>query len=197
VGLYDWLSGNLPDARKLDDLALRYGLQVLRRVQSEMKSRLGVIVVGFVDNGAVFMRGSGFEPMEIAASPEFFLIGSGSSVALEVLDERKQRISMTLARTLLHVHEALKSAKIRSRSVGPPSWYVVIMSKAKHPPAGAMLRFPANPQLLSEWSRAYKKRNDTSSLDGHVPNVQAKALLQFHIPKRSQSLAHETLALAQ
>lgn len=192
ISLNDWLSGKLPDANHLDDLALRYGLQVLSRVRNEMTQKLGIILAGFMENGLVFLRAVGAKPMEEAALPPNYVIGTGSRAALDVLSRREQGTDCTLARSLLHVYEALRAARASARkTVGPPAAYLVMRSE-KNPELPGLTRFPAESALLRGWHKAYKNRGNTKSLDSPVANHQAKCLLRRHQSRASMVLTHET-----
>jgi hypothetical protein len=156
VSLADWQSGKLPNGCKMDDLALRWGLTILRRVKDEMRTQIGLIVLGFAENGIVFMRGVGADPTEETTTPEYYVIGSGSLAAIEVLNARKQSIYTSLARSLLHIYEALAAARRAEKTVGPPAPYVVIRPKNAAQPNG-MWQFPAQSHLLRQWSKLSKE----------------------------------------
>ncbi len=190
VSLQDWLSGTLPDGREFNDEAFRWGLSILQRVKGNFSKQLAVIVVGFADNGIVFMRGIGAEAIEEAASPASFVIGSGSCAAMDVLTKRGQNSDTTMARSLLHIYEALNASRKKEKTVGPPSAYVVIRPHHVGDPTG-MWRFPAESHLLRGWNKAYRKRTDTRSLDKTIPNQQAIALLRRHVPRQHQVLTGE------
>jgi 20S proteasome alpha/beta subunit len=194
VSLDDWLSGTLKDGRKLDDLALRWGLTILQRVKKEFCSKLALIVVGFADNGIVFMRGIGAEAIEEAASPPYYVIGSGSYAAMEVLTKRGQNTDTSIARSLLHIYEALRAAR-KEKTVGPPSAYVVIRP-ARLGKTSGVWRFPAESPLLRGWYKAYRKRSNTGSLDMPLPNDQVRGLLRRHMPRQHQVLTDEIVRLA-
>ena len=194
TNLHNWQSGKLPNDCKMDALALRWGLTILARVKQEFGSQVGLIVVGFADNGIVFLRAVGAEPIEDTAAPECYVIGSGSVAAMEVLTKRKQHVDTTLARSLLHVYEALKAARHSVKTVGPPAPYMVIRPRNTTLQPG-MWVFPAESHLLRSWSKTYRNRADTKSLDKTLPNEQATALLTRHLPRQSQVLTHETVKL--
>jgi len=192
IGLSAWQAGKLPNGQKMDDLALRWGLSVLRRTKENLRSQLGLIVLGFAENGIVFMRGIGAEPTEETTVPEYYVIGSGSLAAIEVLTKRKQDIYTSLARSLLHIYEALKAARRSQKTVGPPAPYLVIRPLNAAEPNG-MWRFPAESHLLRSWSKHYRNRADTGSLDKDLPNSQAQHLLRQHVTVSHQVLTHETV----
>lgn len=194
VSLDDWISGTLPDGRKFTEESFRWGLAILQRVKKEFVSKLALIVVGFADNGIVFMRGIGAEAIEEAASPACYVIGSGSYAAMEVLTERRQNIETSMARSLLHVYEAMKAAR-KEKTVGPPSAYVVIRP-ARLGKTSGVWRFPAESPLLRGWCKAYQKRSDTGSLDMPLPNDQVRGLLRKHMPRQHQVLTDEIVKLA-
>jgi hypothetical protein len=151
-----------------------------------------MIVVGFAENGIVFMRGVGAEPTEETTTPEYFVIGSGSLAAIEVLTKYRQDIYTSLARSLLHIYEALKAARRAERTVGPPAPYLVIRPKNVAQPNGVW-QFPAQSHLLRQWSKHYHGRESTGSLDKDLPNAQAQHLLRSHAPVSHQVLTHETV----
>ncbi|MFB3916797.1 MAG: hypothetical protein ACE14M_08710 [Terriglobales bacterium] len=194
VSLAEWQAGKLPNADKLDPLALQWGRTVLEDVRDKLRYSLGLILLGFVDNGPVFFRAWGAEPLDEAANPEFYAIGSGSEAALDVLIRREQNIYTTMARSLLHLYEALKAARQHEKTVGPPAPYIVIRPHNAAKPTGVM-RFPAESKLLRGWGKAYRKRMSTESLDKDLPNVQVKHLLERHVPMRSQVLTDQTVNL--
>jgi hypothetical protein len=194
TNLHNWQSGNLPNDHKMDDLALRWGLTILDRVKRKLSEQLALIVVGFADNGVVFLRTVGAEPIEDTAAPECYVIGSGSVAAMEVLTKRKQHVDTTLARSLLHIYEALKAARRIEKTVGPPAPYMVIRRRNTALQPG-MWVFPAESHLVRTWSKIYRERADTGSLDKALPNEQAIALLRKHLPRQSQVLTHETVKL--
>jgi 20S proteasome alpha/beta subunit len=154
ISLSNWQAGNLPNGQKMDDLALRWGLTVLKRVKQELRSQLGLVIIGFAENGIVFMRGIGAEPTEETTTPEYYVVGSGSVAAIEVLTKRRQGIYTTMARSLLHVYEALKAARRREKTVGPPAAYVVVRPNSVVTAPG-MWRFPAESPLLRGWGKAW------------------------------------------
>ena len=181
-----WLKGRTPDG-PLGNSAFVNGLAALRRVRDELRNDLGLIVLGWVDNSPVFLKAIGAEPLAESASPPIYAIGSGRIAALNALNRREQDIEMTLARSVLHVYEALKAAR-KEKTVGPPDWYIVIRKDK-------MWRFNCEAPLLREWYRAYKKRPNTASLDTGLPNEQASRLLVEHGPRRRfRPSNHETLA---
>jgi hypothetical protein len=192
ISLEDWQCGKLRDARKLDDLALRYGLQVLREARTELKDHLGIIAAGFVENGIVFVRAIGAELLEEAASPPIYVVGTGSRAAMDVLSKREQSIDCTMARSLLHVYEALRAARrSEPETVGPPAAYVVLRAES-HRELPGISRFPAESHLLRAWCKAYRKRTSTQSLDTLAANHQVKCLFRGYRPRPGMVLTHET-----
>jgi hypothetical protein len=188
VSLNAWLSGKLPNAERLDQLALRAGLSVLRRVKEDLYGKLAVIVGGFVENGIVFLRAVGAEPIEEASSPPVFVIGTGSRHAMDAMSRRGQNTDCTLARSLLHVYEALREARLGERdTVGPAAAYVVLRAQE------GMMRFPAECPLVKDWYKVYRKRSSTHTLDSSVANHQAKCLLVKHQPRAAMILTHESI----
>ena len=166
--LHDWLAGKLPTGEPFNDRAHREGMRILAGVRKEFRSKVGIIVAGFLKSGPVFLRGLGFEPVEDAASPAVYVIGgTGAVEAMRVLIERQQNVEMGIARSLLHVYEALRAAKI-DKGVGDAASYVVMRPLTARLPNG-MLRFLPDHPLLKQWSKMYRLR-DTSPLDSRTAN---------------------------
>jgi hypothetical protein len=62
------------------------------------------------------------------SSPGVYVIGSGQLHAMKVLNGRKQNYGMSLARTLLHVHEAMMAAQAE-KTVGTSPGYIVMRKR--------------------------------------------------------------------
>lgn len=189
--LNDWLTGKLPTGDPINGYAVREGMRVLKGVREAFRSKVGIILAGFLQTGPVFLRGLGFEPVEDAASPAIYVIGGKGAVeAFQVLITRKQNVEMSLARTVLHVFEALKAAKI-DEGVGDPASYVVMRPWNVPTPHG-MQRLDSEHPLLKQWSKTYRLR-DTEPLDLPMAKTLIEGALFVEKVKRSQWLGPQTL----
>jgi len=185
--LEDWIAGQLPSGRPFHGYTVAEGLRVLREVRVEMKSTVGIIVVGFLRENPIFFKAIGAEPIEDSATPHNYVIGAGTAAhnALDVLNARKQNIEMGIARTLLHVHEAMKAAS-SDKFVGEPNSYVVIRPHSVRRPNG-IVRLDAKNPLLKQWSKTYKNKN-SDGLDRTFANDLINEALVPNNAKRSQWL---------
>jgi hypothetical protein len=86
---------------------------------------------------------------------------------MQKLNDRSQNPSFGLARTILHVHEAMMAARQNS-TVGPPNDYLVFIKG--QPP----LQMPANSVLLERWLTAFSGKG-TQSLDSEPSNLAIQA----------------------
>ncbi len=86
---------------------------------------------------------------------------------------------MSLARTLLHVHEAMLAARNSERKgVGRAKYYVVLKKCEEQP-----LYLDANSPTLESWRKAYRGRKTTASLDDST--IAAKDIyMQLHYRPR-------------
>ncbi len=160
--LNDWLAGKLPTGQPMNEYAHKWGVTVLKGVRNDFRNKVGIIVAGFLKSGPVFLRGLGFEPVEDAASPANYVIGGlGATEAFKVLIKRGQNVEMGIARSLFHVYEAMKAAKVDA-GVGDPASYIVMRPWSVARPQG-MLRFHPDHPMLKQWSKAY--RRDSSPLE--------------------------------
>jgi hypothetical protein len=168
VSINDWIAGKLPTGQAFNELALREGLRVLRRVKDEMPQKAAILMVGFIRENPIFCRGLGAAPIEEAASPHIHVIGGQGAVdALQVLIDRKQNVEMGIARTLTHLYEALKAAR-RDKGVGEASAYVVMRPWTVGRPHGMLRIKPDHPQL-KQWAKDYASK-DTDWLDTPTAN---------------------------
>jgi hypothetical protein len=189
--LNDWLAGKLPSGEPFNEHAHRWGLQILKNVRSEFRNKVGIIVAGFVNNGPVFLRGLGFEPVEDAASPAIYVIGGrGASEAFSVLIRRGQNVEMGIARSMFHIYEALKAAKV-DEGVGDPASYVVMRPWTVARPQG-MLRFHPDHPMLKQWCETYR-RGDTSPLESRESNELIYRALDVERIKDTQWLGPKNL----
>ena len=186
LSLRDWLKGKLPTGESFNEYAHKEGLRVLRRVKEDMYSKTAVIVGGFLRDEAVFCRALGALPVEESVTPAIFVIGGKGAVeAQQVLINRNQSIEMGIARTLLHVYEALKAAR-SDKGVGDPCGYVVIRPHTKSAPNG-VLRFHSQHPILKKWSKEYALR-DTEPLESRFANDMINGGMTVATAKRSQWL---------
>lgn len=189
-GLKEWLSGKLPTGEPFNEYAHKWGLQVLRNVRDHFRNKVGIIVGGFLETGPVFFRGLGFE-LEDAASPAVYVIGGKGAIdAMKVLIKRGQNVEMGLARSLFHIYEAMKAAKI-DVGVGEPAAYTVMRPYTVDRPQG-MLRFHPDHPMLRQWSKTYRNRS-TEPLESREANELVKrGMVPERVPN-SQWLGPKTL----
>ena len=131
--------------------------RILRSGRALMRSTevmVELIVGGFTPDSAVLLSTAYKDPPEIVSS--HVTVGSGWKRALVALDKRKQNPHYSCQRTILHIAEALKAAKIE-RTVGPPADYIILQR-------GAVRRFKARDPFVSELITKYKGR-DSAELD--------------------------------
>lgn len=183
VSLQDWLIGKLPSGVTFNEYAHREGMRVLRHVRQEARGKIGIIVTGFLGGSAVFLRGLGFEPVEDSASPAIYVVGGkGAEESLKVLINRKQSIEMGVARTILHMHEALEAARV-DRGVGEASSYVVMRPWTSPRPHG-MLRFPPDHPTVKQWREKYALKS-TEALESRFANdLVNEAMIPAIAPKK-------------
>src|SRR5579862_1640676 len=86
---------------------------------------------------------------------------------MSALNEREQNVEMGVARSILHVYEAMKAAKI-DKGVGEPARYVVMRSWTGPRPHG-MLRINADHPTLKQWGNMYKGKS-TEALETRMAN---------------------------
>jgi hypothetical protein len=138
-----------------------------------------LIVGGFLGRGEpILLRGIKMFDHEEEASPGVYTIGNREAMirANEVLRKRKQCQDYGLPRTLLHIYEALEAAR-RDKTVGPPSWYVVLK-------LNQTMRFPSDSLHLKEWARHYHQRDSTVSLEqNEIAYKQVESQLIMHKPR--------------
>jgi 20S proteasome alpha/beta subunit len=193
VSIYDWIAGKLPTGQPFNEYAMREGLRVLKQVKSEMDFKVGIILAGFLREDAIFLRGIGAYPIEESATPSIYVIGGKGAIdALQVLVNRNQDVEMGIARTLLHVYEALRAAK-SDKGVGEPSGYLVIRPHTTRRPNGIQRIFPNHP-LLEQWSKEYKLRDSESLATRTANDLINAALFPAKLPP-SQWLGPKELML--
>ena len=190
--LEQWLSGKLPSGLPFNEYAHREGLRILQGVKNGAYSKMAVIVAGFLRENPIFLRGLGASPVEESATPAIFVIGGKGAVeAQHVLNTREQSIEHGIARTLLHIYEALRAATQADRYVGTPSSYVIIRPRTARRPNG-VLRMSANHPLLVGWAKKYKQCS-SEGLDSRAANDLAHEALFVARTKISQWLGPQEM----
>ena len=129
-----------------------------------------LIVSGFVDGDPVLFRASGKEELQSDSTLGVYVIGSrGAQAAMNHLNKRGQTLMRGLPSTLLHIHEAMEAARKADREhIGPPAIYAVISFDK------GLWRFDPQSHLLKGWAKAYKNREDTSSLETELATEQVR-----------------------
>ena len=156
ISLHEWATGKVPGG-KLDELIYRAGAKRLE----DTPLKVELIVAGFIQSETMFFKAARKEPLQEESSPGVYAIGIGDVAAMKVLNRRGQRISMSLARTLLHVHEAMRaSRRAHPRLIGSAPVYLVMRKSVPR-----TLYISASAPILESWRRAYSKRRNTASLD--------------------------------
>jgi len=120
--------------------------------------RVGLIVAGFMRGQTMFFRAVQKERLQEETSPGIYVIGSGQVHAMDVLNRRVQNTHMSLARTMLYVHEAMTAARIE-KTVGSAQGYIVMKRERR------ILFVPSTLPILEDWRKAYARRSSTASLD--------------------------------
>ena len=168
ISLSQLLRGKLPEG-PLDEVAKRYAHGIMKQTPFIFE----IIVVGFLGNEPLFFRGSEKRYLEGEVGPGIYVIGSkGKIAALDHLNKRGQNPTCGLARSLLHVYEALEIARTADREkIGKPSWYSVVREDS------GQWRFDPATHLLRGWASHYKNRPNTISLHSDLARKQAETLL--------------------
>ena len=177
LSLQEWQTGRVPSG-KLDRLLLEAG-KVL--IQNELKDfSVELIVGGFLGNHQlVFYKVSRMRHLEASSAPGVFAIGTGGVAAMNHLNSRGQNADCSLARSLLHVTEAVAIARLKNPdTVGRPSHFVVIWKD------GTMKRFDPNCPAMRNWKKVYKHRTSTWGLqNSKVADVEVKSQMIEHEPR--------------
>jgi hypothetical protein len=156
ISLNELVRGKVPSG-KLDPLIIRAAYHLLRNASLKVE----LIVAGFVHHQTMFFRAVQKRPLEEESSPGVYAIGIGQVAAMKVLNRRGQRVAMSLPRTLLHVHEAMISARHSNpKLVGQPQGYIVMRKRVPR-----TLLLDAKAPVLENWRKAYRGRQNTGSLD--------------------------------
>lgn len=191
VSLQDWIAGKLPSGDVFNEYAHAEGRKVLRGVRDEFLGKFGIILTGFLNGSAVFLRGRGFEPVEEGVTPAIHVIGHGGKAALEVLNRRKQNVEMGIARTILHVYQALEAAQT-DKTVGKASSYVVMRPWGSSRPHG-MLRFRADHPTIKQWDAQYRLKS-TEGLESSFANrLIDLALTPARVPNKRDLLGPKAM----
>lgn len=191
VSVRDWIAGKLPTGQPFNEYAHREGLRVLKRVKEEMQYKSGIIVAGFLRDKPLFCRGIGANPLEEGSSPAIYVIGGQGAVdAQQVLHNRNQNIEMGIARTILHVYEALRAAR-NDKGVGDPSGYIIIRPHTAPRPNG-MLRIKPDHPMLEQWRKQYRLR-DTQPLETRFANDLVNRALEPAKAKKAEYLGDRNL----
>ena len=150
-----WITGKLPRGIKMDELVVKYGAKILEGTPFKCE----LIVGGFFGKRphTIFFKASQKEALQEEASPGVYAIGVGHVPAMKHLNKRGQNVHMSLARTLLHVYEALYLGQ--NLYVGPPPKLLAIIKKREP----RILVYQT--EHLEGWRKAYESRNTTASLD--------------------------------
>jgi hypothetical protein len=171
ITLSQWLRGKVP-LGKLDPLTLKAGEVLIHNTPL----RVEAILAGFVKGNPFFCKVSGKRVLEYSATPGIAVIGTGGSLAMDHLNKRGQNSGCSIARSLLHVAEALdEAAKESQKTVGRPSRFIAI-----HRDGSMAQFFPDHPTLLG-WKQAYANRDSTWSLqNSKISEIQAKGMARRH-----------------
>jgi 20S proteasome alpha/beta subunit len=177
ISLSDLVRGRVPGG-KLDPLLIRAGYHLLKNAPLKVE----LIVAGFVHHQTMFFRTVQKRPLEEESSPGVYAIGTGQIAAMKVLNRRGQRVAMSLPRTLLHVHEAMISARRSNpRVVGRAQAYIVMRKRVPR-----TLYLNAAAPILESWRKAYRGRRNTASLDdSKIPALDIYHQLQYLRPAKN------------
>jgi 20S proteasome alpha/beta subunit len=112
-----------------------------KRIFSKTELVVELIIGGFAQGNFVLLSFVDKEPIQIVHGYE--TIGSGADLALNKLNDRGQNIHISFQRTVLHVAEALREAKlVPDKSVGEPADWIIIEN------GGKIRRLPARHQVI-------------------------------------------------
>jgi hypothetical protein len=166
-----WKRGKVPGGQ-LDPLILKAGQLLIANTQFPAE----ILVAGYVNGRILFYKASGRRQLEGSSSPGIFVIGTGGQLAMDHLTRRSQNLDCSLARSVLHVTEALDAArKEASGTVGPPSNLVIITDEGK------MGQMPPDSQAIIDLKRAYADRDSTWSLQrNNIANAQVRCQILAH-----------------
>ncbi len=171
ITLRQWQTGKVPSG-KID----QYIHDAIRALIDAHSFNVELLLAGYSARGQIiFYKGSRKYPIEPGIAPGVLVIGSGGQLAMDHLNKRGQSIECSLARSMLHVYEAMQKAKkVADKSVGEPQAFTIV-SRTR------IARIRAKSQLFHDWAKAYKKRDSTLSLDhSTIAEQQIMGLLQEH-----------------
>jgi hypothetical protein len=95
---------------------------------------MAVIVAGFLKESPPFLRGVGANPAEESVTPAIFVLGGqGAAEAQRVLLDRGHSIEHGIARTFLHIDEAMHAATQSDKYVAKPSSHVLVRPRTTPP----------------------------------------------------------------
>jgi len=179
LSLRQWRMGK-GSPGKLDPLIFKAGEALIQREAEFNRFRVELIVGGFIANHQlVFYKASGMQDLEASTVPGIYAIGGGGQAAMDHLNSRDQNIDCSLARSLLHVAEAMDvSRKKNPQTVGKPSHFVVIWKD------GTMKRFDPSCQAMKNWRKVYRHRGSTWALqNSKAADVEVKYQMIEHDPR--------------
>jgi hypothetical protein len=174
----EWRTAKTTTGEPLSYLILRAGLKFFDTTSLPIQA----IIAGFLNDGRlIFYKADQKADIDQSTSPGVLTIGTASVVAMDHLMQRGQNADCSLARSLLHVHEALKKARRTDQYVGRPSAYFVIRKN------GQMGRFPADSRLLRNWAKVYGKRKTTWSLqNSKLADEHVLGLVMPHVRRETE-----------
>lgn len=173
-----WRRAKTPRGHDIHPVLIRVGLKIF----DETSLPVQLILAGFLNDGRlIFYRADQKAAIDQSTSPGVLVIGTGAVAAMDHLSRRGQNADCSLARSLLHVHEALKKARRIDQYVGRPSAYFVIRKN------GQMGRFPADSRLLRNWAKVYGKRKTTWSLqNSKIADEHVLGLVMPHVRRETE-----------
>jgi hypothetical protein len=169
--LSQWQKGKVPGG-KLDPLILKAGEVLIAHTALPVE----ILAAGYINGRILFYKASGRKQLEASSSPGIFVIGTGGQLAMEHLIKRSHNFDCSLARSVLHVAEALDAArKEPNGTVGPPSNLIIITDQGK------MGQMPPNSQAILDLKKAYADRDNTWSLQhNNIANAQVRCQILAH-----------------
>ena len=179
--LREWHSGKVPSGAPMD----KFIHDSVRALINGMSFDMGLVAVGYLPNGnLLFCRAVGKHDIETSTSPGVYVIGSGGALAMDHLNKRKQCGEFSLARTMLHLSEALDEAtKVKDKTVGESEAFSIIFRD------GTVSRIEANAPLFSDWKKAFKDRDTAPLDDSEMAYEQITALFRVYQIERSKESA--------
>jgi len=112
---------------------------------------VGLLVAGFLGKDWIHFKSQGAQKIESGAQP--FATGIGGAKAQEKLSERNQNEYMSVPRSLLHLAEAMETARLAyPKHIGKPSDYMVLR------PNKPIMRFNNSSANLQRWIAEFRGR---------------------------------------